>query len=93
MLSHQWTRRRSPRVHGLLCQQHNRASSKNKRFTFWVCLASLKIRQAVEVLDKLSPVKHVATVRKSQVQHAMAEMLTSMLSHSVAVDEPRHVSF
>lgn len=48
-----------------------------------------QIRQAVEVLEKLNPLKHVATVRKSQVQHALAEMLTSMLAHSVAVDEPR----
>ena len=48
-----------------------------------------QIRQAAEVLDKLSPVKHVAPVRKSQVQHAVAEMLAAMLAHSVAVDEPR----
>jgi hypothetical protein len=45
----------------------------------------------VEVLDRLNPLQHVATVRKSQVQHALAEMLTSMLAHSVAVDEPRSV--
>lgn len=44
------------------------------------------------MLEKLNPLKHVATVRKSQVQHALAEMLTSMLAHSVAVDEPRCVA-
>jgi hypothetical protein len=51
-----------------------------------------QIREAVEVLDKLNPLQHVATVRKSQVQHALAEMLTLMLAHSVAVDEPRWVA-
>ena len=53
------------------------------------CAVWLQIREAVEVLDRLNPLQHVATVRKSQVQHALAEMLTSMLAHSVAVDEPR----
>lgn len=63
--------------------QHQKAAVINVRQI--LC----QIREAVEVLDKLNPLKHVATVRKSQVQHALAEMLTSMLGHSVAVDEPR----
>jgi NTP pyrophosphatase (non-canonical NTP hydrolase) len=50
---------------------------------------TVQIREAVEVLDKVNPLQHVATVRKSQVQHALADMLTLMLAHSVAVDEPR----
>ena len=53
------------------------------------CCMTVQIREAVEVLDKLNPLQHVATVRKSQVQHALADMLTLMLAHSVAVDEPR----
>ena len=66
---------------------------KFSRFGFGIeqCACWLQIREAVEVLDRLNPLQHVATVRKSQVQHALAEMLTSMLAHSVAVDEPRSV--
>lgn len=44
---------------------------------------------ATEFLSKANPLAHVAAVRKSQVQHALAEMLASILQPTVEAGMPR----
>lgn len=44
---------------------------------------------SAEALRRLDPLKHVAPFRKSQMQHALAEMLASILATNVARGEPR----
>ena len=54
--------------------------------TVW-CVPQLL--QSATALTSLSPLKHVAPVRKSQMQHALADMLAVILEHNVRTKMPR----
>lgn len=49
----------------------------------------LQLREATEFLERAHPLQYVAPVRKSQVQHALTEMLTSILAPHVRSDALR----
>jgi hypothetical protein len=48
-----------------------------------------QLLQSATVLTSLSPLKHVAPVRKSQMQHALADMLAVILERNVRTGLPR----
>jgi hypothetical protein len=50
-----------------------------------------QVRESAAFLEAFNPLKHVANKHKSQVQHALAEVLTAVLMHSVRRDAPRCV--
>ena len=52
-------------------------------------LLLLQVAEATDFLVKMHPLKHVAPVRKSQVQHAICEALTSILKRLVQERAPR----
>ncbi|KAK9829934.1 hypothetical protein WJX72_008722 [[Myrmecia] bisecta] len=52
----------------------------------------VEVLAACDFLLHAHPLKHVAPVRKSQVQHALCEMLTSILAANVRADQPRSVA-
>jgi hypothetical protein len=52
-------------------------------------LPLLQVAEATDFLVKMHPLKHVAPVRKSQVQHAICEALTSILKRLVQERAPR----
>ncbi len=52
-------------------------------------LSLLQVAEAIDFLVKMHPLKHVAPVRKSQVQHAICEALTSILKRLVQERAPR----
>lgn len=49
--------------------------------------AEVQVIKATEFLARMHPLKHVAPVRKSQVQHAISEMLTIILK-TLVLDRP-----
>lgn len=49
----------------------------------------MQVAEATEFLKRMHPLKHVAPVRKSQVQHAITEMLTSILKMLIIERDPR----
>lgn len=49
----------------------------------------MQVAEATDFLVKLQPLRHVAPVRKSQVQHAICEMLTAILKENVSNNTPR----
>ena len=58
------------------------------------CLRSLmtsvlQLKASTDFLRQAHPLKHVAPVRKSQVQHALCEVLAAMLADNVKADLPR----
>jgi hypothetical protein len=50
----------------------------------------MQVSAAVEFLNRMSPLRHVAPVRKSQVQHAICDALSAILRPNVLSDTPRH---
>lgn len=48
-----------------------------------------QVKRSADVLGRLDPLKHVAPFRKSQMQHALAEMVASILANNVVKGEPR----
>ena len=52
-------------------------------------LPLLQVAEATDFLVKMHPLKHVAPVRKSQVQHAICEALASILKRLVQERAPR----
>ena len=46
-------------------------------------LVGIQVAEATNFLARMHPLKHVAPVRKSQVQHAISEMLTAILKRLV----------
>ena len=65
--------------------RHGQASNANSVH------ACLQVLQAASVLNQLNPLKHVAPFRKSQMQHALADMLASILELLVESGNPRWV--
>ena len=51
----------------------------------------LQLKASTDFLRQAHPLKHVAPVRKSQVQHALCEVLAAMLADNVKADMPRYV--
>lgn len=49
----------------------------------------LQVTEATSFLTRMHPLKHVAPVRKSQVQHAISEMLTGILKRLIMDSAPR----
>ena len=49
-----------------------------------------KVAAAVEFLNRTNPLRHVAPVRKSQVQHAICDALAAILRPNALSDTPRH---
>ena len=49
----------------------------------------LQLKASTDFLKQAHPLKHVAPVRKSQVQHALCEVLAAMLADNVRADLPR----
>lgn len=50
----------------------------------------LQLKASTDFLRQAHPLKHVAPVRKSQVQHALCEVLAAMLADNVKADLPRY---
>ena len=50
---------------------------------------ALQLKASTDFLRQAHPLKHVAPVRKSQVQHAVCEVLAAMLADNVKADLPR----
>lgn len=50
----------------------------------------LQVVHAANVLGRLDPLKHVAPFRKSQMQHALSDMVSSILAHNVMTGNPRY---
>lgn len=50
-----------------------------------------QLKASTDLLRQAHPLKHVAPVRKSQVQHALCEVLAAMLANNVKADLPRLV--
>lgn len=50
----------------------------------------LQVVHAANVLGRLDPLKHVSPFRKSQMQHALSDMVSSILAHNVTTDTPRY---
>ena len=48
-----------------------------------------QVTGARDFLMRMQPLRHVAPVRKSQVQHAMCETLTTILKRLVSETAPR----
>lgn len=51
----------------------------------------VQLRAATDFLSRVHPIRHQVPVRKSQVHHALCEMLTSILQPLVEADVPRSV--
>lgn len=49
----------------------------------------IQLKASTDLLRQAHPLKHVAPVRKSQVQHALCEVLAAMLANNVKADLPR----
>ena len=49
----------------------------------------MQLKASTDFLRQAHPLKHVAPVRKSQVQHALCEVLAAMLAGNVKADLPR----
>ena len=56
-------------------------------------LCGVQLRAATDFLSRVHPIRHQVPVRKSQVHHALCEMLASILQPLVEADAPRSVSF
>lgn len=52
-------------------------------------LPAMQLKASTDFLRQAHPLKHVAPVRKSQVQHALCEVLAAMLAGNVRADLPR----
>ena len=52
-------------------------------------LSLMQLKASTDFLRQAHPLKHVAPVRKSQVQHALCEVLAAMLAGNVRADLPR----
>lgn len=50
----------------------------------------MQLKASTDFLRQAHPLKHVAPVRKSQVQHALCEVLAAMLAGNVKADLPRY---
>ena len=50
---------------------------------------AMQLKASTDFLRQAHPLKHVAPVRKSQVQHALCEVLAAMLAGNVKADLPR----
>lgn len=50
------------------------------------------LKASTDFLRQAHPLKHVAPVRKSQVQHALCEVLAAMLADNVKADMPRCIA-
>ena len=48
-----------------------------------------QVAAAVEFLGRMHPLRHVAPVRKSQVQHAICDALCAILRPNALSDTPR----
>ena len=53
-------------------------------------ISALQLKASTDFLRQAHPLKHVAPVRKSQVQHALCEVLAAMLADNVKADLPRY---
>ncbi|KAL0053523.1 hypothetical protein WJX82_006983 [Trebouxia sp. C0006] len=62
-----------------------------KRITLPVS-TNADLKASTDFLRQAHPLKHVAPVRKSQVQHALCEVLAAMLADNVKADLPRSVA-
>ncbi|CAL8468215.1 g7754 [Coccomyxa elongata] len=51
-----------------------------------------EVSAATEFLNRMHPLRHVAPVRKSQVQHAICELLCAILKPNAADDYPRSLA-
>ncbi|KAL3146696.1 hypothetical protein ABBQ32_000920 [Trebouxia sp. C0010 RCD-2024] len=57
-----------------------------------VRLLTWPLKASTDFLKQAHPLKHVAPVRKSQVQHALCEVLAAMLADNVRADLPRAIA-
>ena len=51
-------------------------------------MVCLQVAAATDFLVRVHPLRHVAPVRKSQVQHALCEMLAAILADASRRDLP-----
>lgn len=49
----------------------------------------VQVSAATDFLNRMHPLRHVAPVRKSQVQHAICELLCAILKPNAVEDRPR----
>ena len=80
-------------MHGTL--QSDTALSNDTKYACLTGMATkllyyfLQVAEATDFLARMHPLKHIAPVRKSQVQHAISEMLTGVLKRLIIERAPR----